>query len=131
MQPHGGDAEVDEDLRADAVLAAVDGQAEVDVGLDGVAALVLERVGPELVAEADAAALVAAQVHDHAAALLGDALHRLVELGAAVAAQRAEHVAGEALGVHPDEHVVLALHRALDERDVLLAVEHATRRRSR
>ena len=49
------------------------GQAELDVGLDGVAALVLQRVGPELVAEADAAALVAAQVHDDAVALVGDA----------------------------------------------------------
>ena len=38
-QPHRGDAEVDEDLRADAVLAAVDGQAEVEVGVDRVAAL--------------------------------------------------------------------------------------------
>ena len=43
---------------------------------------------------------------------------------AAVAAQRAEHVAGEALAVHPDEHVVLALHVAPHEGEVLLAVEH-------
>ena len=63
------DAEVDEHLRADAVLARVGGEAELHVGLDGVAALVLQRVGADLVAEADAAALVAAQVHDHAPAL--------------------------------------------------------------
>ena len=123
MQPHGGDAEVDEDLRADAVLAAVDRQAELDVGVDGVVALVLQVVGADLVADADAAALVAAQVDDDAEALVGDQLHGRVELHAAVAAQRAEHVAGEALAVHPHEHVVLALHRALHQRDVLLAVE--------
>src|SRR5918993_1816052 len=60
-QPHGGDAQVDEDLRPDAVLAAVDREAEGEVGVDGVVALVLQLVGPQLVAEADAAALVASQ----------------------------------------------------------------------
>ena len=54
--------EVDEDLGADAVLAAVDRQAEIEVGVDRVAALVLERVGTDLVAEADAPSLVAAEV---------------------------------------------------------------------
>lgn len=50
-------------LGADAVLAGVDGEAELDVGLDGVVALVLQVVGAELLAQADAAALVAAEVH--------------------------------------------------------------------
>ena len=99
------------------------GRPERDVGVDRVVALVLQPVGPHLVADADAPALVAPQVHDHAEALAGDQLHGRVELHAAVAAQRAEHVAGEALAVHPDEHVALALHRALHDRHVLLAVE--------
>ena len=73
-------AEVDEDLRADAVLARVGREAELLVGLDGVAALVLQRVRAQLVAEADAAALVAAQVDDHALALRRDLLERAVEL---------------------------------------------------
>ena len=103
--PHRGDPEVDEDLRPDAVLARVGREAELLVRLDGVAALVLQRVRPQLVAEADAAALVPAQVHDHAATLGRDLRQRAVELQAAVAAHRAEHVAGEALAVHPDEHV--------------------------
>ena len=54
--------------------------------------------------DADAAALVAAEVDDDAAALRGDLPHRGVELRAAVAAARAEHVAGQALAVDPDEH---------------------------
>ena len=45
-----------------------------------------------------------------------------VELGAAVAALRAEHVAGEALRVHPHEHVRLARHLAEHQRHVLGAV---------
>ena len=123
-QPHRRHAEVDEDLRADAVLAGVGREAELDVGLDGVAALVLQRVGAQLVAEADAAALVAAQVHDDAAALARrSAPCARVELHAAVAAHRAEHVAGEALGVHAHEHVLLARDLAAHERHVLDAVE--------
>ena len=74
-------------------------------------------------AETDATAFVAAQVHDDARALLGDELHRGVELQAAVAAHRTEHVAGEALGVHAHEHVLLARDLALHERHVLGAVE--------
>ena len=59
--------EVEEDLRADAVVAEVGREAEAFVGLDGVGTRVLERVGLELVEEADAPALLAAQVDDHAA----------------------------------------------------------------
>ena len=77
------------------------GRPELDVRVDRVVALVLQAVGADLVADADAAALVAAQVDDHAEALLGDPLHRRVELHAAVAAQRPEHVTGQALAVHP------------------------------
>ena len=57
--------------------------------------------------------------------------HRGVELQAAVAAQRAEHVAGEALAVHPHQHVLLARDLAAHERHVLGRRRAATRRRSR
>ena len=96
------DAEIDEDLRADAVVAGVGREAEVHVGLDGVHAGVLQLVGADLVHEADAAPLLA-HVEDDAAALGGDARHGGVQLLAAVAAPRAEHVAREALGVHAHE----------------------------
>ena len=46
----------------------------------------LEVVGVDLVAEADAAALVAAQVHDDAGALLPRSAERGLQLRAAVAA---------------------------------------------
>ncbi|BAS94404.1 Os05g0460500 [Oryza sativa Japonica Group] len=93
-------------LGADAVLAGVDGEAELDVGLDGVVAVVLEVVGAELLAEADAAALVAAEVDEDAAAGLVDELHRQVQLVAAVAAGGAEDVAGQALGMDPHQDVL-------------------------
>ena len=82
------DAEVAQDLGGGAVVAGVGGQPEVEVGVDGVAAAVLQLVGLQLGDQADAAALVAAQVDHDAAALLDDPRQRLVELGAAVAALR-------------------------------------------
>ena len=79
-------------------------QAEVEVGVDGVAAPVLELVGLQLRDQPDPASLVPAQVDHDAAALGDDALERLVELGAAVAALAAEHVTGQALRVHAGQH---------------------------
>ena len=53
------------------------------------------------------------------AARLGDQLHRAVELEAAVAALGTEDVAGEALGVHAHQDVLLPVHVAVDQRHVL------------
>ncbi len=89
-------------------MPGVGGQAEVEVGVDGVPAAVLELVGLQLGDQADPTPLVAAQVDHHAAALLDDPLQRLVELGAAVAAVAAEHVPGQALAVHPGQHRLVA-----------------------
>ncbi len=96
--------EVDEDLRADAEVAQVGGQAEALVGLDGVQAVLLQPVGAQLVQQADAAALLG-QVEQHALALALDHRQRRSQLPAAVAALRVEDVAGEALRVHAHEHV--------------------------
>ena len=119
------DPEVGEDLRARAVVARIGRQAQLEVGVDGVAALVLQRVRAQLVQQADAATLVPLDVQDDAAALLGDAPQRGVQLRAAVAAERAEHVAGQALGVHADEDVRAVADLARDERDVLGVVDLA------
>ena len=120
--PDRAQPEVDEDLGADAVLAQVGGQAELEVGVDGVEALLLELVGAQLVEQADAAPLLG-EVDEHAAALALDHRQRRLELLAAVAAQRVEDVAGQALRVHAHEHVVGARDVALDERDVVLVVD--------
>jgi hypothetical protein len=53
----------------------------------------------------------------HPAALLLDHAQRRLELLAAVAAQRVEHVAGQALGVHADQRVLLPGHLTLDQCD--------------
>ena len=115
-----GQPEVGEDLRADAVLARVGLEAELEVGLDRVETLLLELVGAQLVEQPDPAALLG-EVEQDARAFLLDPREGALELLAAVAAPRVEHVAGQALGVDTDEHVLLPLDVALDERDVLLA----------
>ena len=96
---------------------------EREVGVDRVVALLLEPVGLDLAGQADAPALVAAQVDDDALALPLDEIEGGPQLGPAVTAQRAEDVAGQALGVDPHEHVLLAGHLAEHEGQVLLAVE--------
>src|SRR5687767_8132428 len=119
----GREPEVGEDLRADPVLARIRLEAELEVRLDRVEALLLELVRPELVEQADAAPLLGEIEHDAEPFGL-DPFQCTRELLAAVAPARVEDVARKAFGVHPHEHVLLALDVALDERDVLLPRQH-------
>ena len=114
--------EVHEDLRADAVVAQVRRKAELEVRVDRVEPLLLQLVRAQLVEEADPAALLG-EVEQHAAALLLDLAQGVLELLAAVAALRVEHVARQALGVHAHEHVLVACNVALYHRDVVLVVD--------
>ncbi len=74
------------------VVAPVGGETEGEVGVEGVEPFLLQAVCPQLVDQTDAATLVAAHVDDDAALLL-DGLERRVELRAALALLRAEHLA--------------------------------------
>ena len=95
---------------------------------------VLQRVGVQLVGQADAAAFLA-EVEQHAFAGLVDHLHGGVELVAAVAARAAEDVAGQAFAVDADEDglvvgdwlagVVELADAALAQRQVRLRVDGA------
>lgn len=95
-EPYGGYAEELEDLGGKLEVAAVGGVAQLKVGFDGVASAVLEFVGLELGHEADAAAFLVL-VEENAGTGIGDGGEGELELLAAVAAQRVEDVAGEAL----------------------------------
>ena len=114
------EAEVLEDLEADAVVALVGAVAEGEVGVDGVQPLVLEGVGPELLDQADAAPFLR-QVDQGADPLAADHLERQVELVAAVAAERLEQVAGEARRVHPHQRRGDRVEVAHDDGDRLVA----------
>ena len=114
--------EVDEDLRADPVVAKVGRKAELQVRVDGVEPVLLELVGAQLVEQPDPAALLR-EIEQDAGALALDHRQRRLELLAAIAAQRVEDVARQALGVDAHEHVVAARDVALDHRHVVLVVD--------
>ena len=114
--PH---AEIEEDLRAEAVLAQVGREAELEIGLHRVEALLLQLVGVDLRGEADAAPLLPHVEQDAAAGLL-DLLQRGVELAAAIAAARAEDIAGQAFAVDAHEHRLAVGDVALHQREVVL-----------
>ena len=117
-EAHVADAELLQDPRGCGVVAGVDRQAERDVRVDGVEPAVLQRVRADLVVQADAATLVT-QVEDDAALLARDRLERRLQLLAAVAAQRAEHVAGQTLGVQANERRASARERPARDGDDL------------
>jgi hypothetical protein len=64
----------------------VRGEAELEVGVDGVPPAVLQLVGLELRDQADPPTFVPAEVDDDSSSLLHDAREGLVELRPAVAA---------------------------------------------
>ena len=82
---------------------------------------VLQLICLELVQETDPPALLI-EVHHDAAPLRGDHPHGGLQLPATVAPPRAEHVAGETLGVHPHQHLGPVPHVPVHQRDVLRRV---------
>src|SRR5258707_12477616 len=101
----GVEPEIEQDLRADAVVAGIGRETEVLVGLDGVGAPVLKLICLELPEEADAPALLI-EIHDDAAPLGLDHLHGGLELPSAVAAHGVKHVARETLRVQAHERAL-------------------------
>jgi len=97
-----GDAESIEDLCGEFIGTAVGGKAELYVGLDSVATVVLEFVGAKLGHEANAAAFLLF-VEENSCAFCGDALECELKLKAAIAAEGAEDISGEALGVDSND----------------------------
>src|SRR6266545_6725987 len=115
QDPDRRQTEVGQDLVADPVVPHVRLEAELDVRLDRVEPVLLELVRAQLVEQSDAASLLR-HVEEHAALLGCDPTQRVLELLAAVAAQRVEDVPGQTLRVDAYEHVLLPLDIALDER---------------
>ena len=106
-QPHLPDTQVVEDLAGCLVVAVVHGEAEAEVGVDGVEAFVLlQLVRAQFVAESDAAAFVSAQVDQDTGSGVGDRAEGGSELGSAVTAQGPGEVSGEALAVQAHQWCV-------------------------
>ena len=121
QQAHGSDAEILQYAGGGRVLPLIGLVAERQVGVDRVQALVLEVVGPQLVPQPNAAALLA-QVDQNAGTLLSDAFDRQVELLPTIAAQGTEHIPCEALGMDPDQQFATALDLSQDKGQMLLVI---------
>ena len=108
---------VAQDLRSDTIVALIGLEAELDVGLHGVAPQLLQMVRPQFVHQSDATTLLV-HVEHHSPTLFIHHLHRAVKLSAAVALARAEDVAGDARRMHPHEHIITLVPLALAEYQV-------------
>ena len=85
------------------------------IRIDGIHPVVLQRVRPQLRHKTDTAALLKFVDHE-AAAFIGDGVHGEVDLVPAVAAQRPEHFAREALRVDAQQRRTV-LHVAHRQRE--------------
>ena len=122
-QTHRPDAERAQHVRGDRVVALVVPEAEGDVRLDRVEAVVLQLVGADLVRQPDPAALLA-QVEEDPVRHPRESPQRCLELVPAIAPERPDGVAGQALRVDPQRDG-FAAQRAITvhEGSVLLGVE--------
>ena len=95
-QAHFADSQRLENLRGQSELTVIGLEAETFVGLDRIESGVLQFVGLQFSHQADTAAFLLF-VHQNAGSRLGDHRESHFELLAAIAAQRPEDVAGQAL----------------------------------
>ena len=77
----------------------------------------------ELGEQADAPSLVSFVIRDDPRAFLGNQLHGRFELRAAVASPAAKNISGETTGMHSGQDVIAAGDVAVDEGNVLAAVD--------
>src|SRR5262249_39322100 len=111
-------AEVEKDFSALLVLAPVHVQPQPHVRLNCVRALILQSISPNFVDDADASSLLLL-IDNCAAPFPLDHFHRRPELPAAIAFERAEHVARHALRVDAHEWWVISAQVALRKHDEL------------
>src|SRR5882672_4053355 len=101
-------AECFQDLRGEIVITRIGGETQFFIGFHGVHSAVLQFVRAELVHQADAAAFLR-KINQNPRRPPPDFLQRQFELRAAIATQRREYVAREALRVDAHERRSLAL----------------------
>ena len=111
-----------QDLCANAILAQVGIETQLLVGLDGIHALFLQRVGVDLVGQADAAALLA-HIEDDALALFLDHTHGLFELTAAITATRMKDVPGQTFTMDAHERGFIRRNVAHDQGHVVVVID--------
>lgn len=103
-------------INSDIVVARIDFEAQVQVGVNGIEAHILEVIGFQFIDNADASAFLAQVQQD--AVFFGDHFQGAFELFAAVAALGAKQVAGDALRVDAGKHRLAEVARFMHERQV-------------
>ena len=98
------EAQLLEDLRSSVIVALIVGQTEHSIRVDSIVPLLLERIGRDLVGEADAATLLA-QVDDNPPSTAANHIQGEMELFTAVALQGAQDLGRETLVVDPHRDV--------------------------
>src|SRR5690606_26609438 len=101
--------------------ASVVRKTEEAIGVDRVGALVLQGVGPDLVRQPDPPPLLP-EVEDDPGAPANDLPHGAVELGPAIAFERAEDLPRDALAVDPHDHPLLSGWLAVNQGEVLASI---------
>src|SRR5690348_5412843 len=124
QQPRLADAKVAQNLSADPVVAQILLESELQIGLNRVEALVLQRVSLDLVRQPDTTPFLM-QVDDYASLGSQDPFDGFGQLLAAIAALGAENVAGKALRMQPHQRRATAANIALDQGQMLAAVHRA------
>src|SRR6266849_2022901 len=120
-EPDLAHPQVVKDLAPDAVVTLVCRMAESFVRLDGVKSAILQVICVQLVEQPAPPTLLVADVQDDAHPIACDHLHGGVQLSATIAAQAAEDVAGQALGMGAEEHRRLCIDFAENKREVVLS----------
>ena len=103
-QRHRADAKRLQHRRRQTEITFIGLEAQPRIGIDGIEALVLQCIGPQLVEQADAAAFLL-QIKQNTAARVGaDRRQRRVQLRPAITFQTAEHITGQARRMQADQH---------------------------
>ena len=117
-QPHRLESQAAQHLRRRQIDPLIGVEAQLEIGLQRIGAAVLQAIGPELVDEADAAALLG-QIEQQPAALARNLGDGALELVAAVAAQRPQQIAGEAGRMQARQHRAAMLRLADHDGEML------------
>ena len=105
-KPHGADAQVEQDLGGDVVVALIGRETKPCIRFNGVEPFaLLQVIRPKLGQQPDSAALLAA-VENDAPPVLRDPRHRFTELVATVAQLATKAITREALAVESHEYRV-------------------------
>jgi hypothetical protein len=101
-QADAGDSEVPKDCPGQGIIPQITFKAELFVGFDSIGALILQLIGSKFVHEPDATALLLL-VDNQSPAFASNLFESDFELGSAVATKAVKDIAGQALGMDPEQ----------------------------